>query len=69
MPGGRRLSDRVHSHAAGKAQPAFSYDAFDEDPEPRDLWSAEPDERRRRIAERASKGARATRQQQFGEQA
>lgn len=66
---GRRLSDRIHVHTSGPNVPAFSYDAFDEDPDPRDLWNAEPDDRRRRIADRAAKGARTTLQQQFGEPA
>lgn len=69
MSGGRRLTDRIHVHALGPNVPAFSYDAFDEDADPRDLWNTEPDERRRRIAERAAKGARATRRQQFGKRA
>lgn len=67
---GRRLSDRIHVHASGPNLPAFSYDAFDEDPVgPRDIWGAEPDERRRRIADKAANGARETLRQQFGEPA
>lgn len=63
---GRRLSDRVLVRAAETNQAGFSYDAFDEDEAPRRLWELDADEQRRRIAERAAKGARDTRRQQFG---
>lgn len=63
---GRRLSDRVLVRAAETNQSGFSYDAFHEDDEPRRLWELDADEQRRRIAERAAKGARDTRRQQFG---
>lgn len=66
MSGGKRLTDRIHMHASGPNQPAFSYDAFHEDDAPRRLWELEADEQRRRIAQRAAKGARDTRRQQFG---
>lgn len=68
--GTKRLTDRIHVHASGPNQPAFSHDAFEEDPVGRhEIWGADPDERRRRIAARAAKGARETLRQQFGEPA
>lgn len=66
MAGGRRLSDRIHVHASGEKLPAFSGLAFERDDAPRDLWNLDHDEQRRKIAERAAKGARATRLKQFG---
>lgn len=64
--GTRRLSDRIHAHASGENRPALSGLAFEQDDEPRDLWNLDHDEQRRKIAERAAKGARVTRRQQFG---
>lgn len=65
----RRLSDRIHAHASGENLPAFSGLAFEKDDDARDLWNLDADEQRRKIAERAAKGARQTLRQQFGEPA
>lgn len=64
--GTKRLTDRIHVHASGENQPTFSGLAFEEDDKPRHLWELDHDEQRRKIAERAARGARATRRQQFG---